>query len=73
MDAIRPVVDEIDQLGVTTAGKAIGLLPTTTMDLIDSALGRLESYQKTLDYNAWDKFWASVRGESTDLACLTPA
>ena len=70
VDAIRPVVDEIDQLGVTTAGKAIGLLPTTTMDLIDSALGRLESYQKTLDYNAWDKFWASVRGESTDLGVL---
>ena len=70
VDAIRPVVDEIDQLGVTTAGKAIGLLPTTTMDLIDSALGRLESYQKTLNYNAWDKFWASVRGESTDLGVL---
>lgn len=70
VDAIRPVVDEIDRMGVTTAGTAIGLLPTTTMDLIDSALGRLESYQKTLDYNAWDKFWASVRGESTDLGVL---
>lgn len=66
VDAIRPVVDEVDRLGVTTAGKAIGLLPTTTMDLIDSAIGRLQSYQETLDYNWWDKFWASVRGESTD-------
>ena len=46
VDAIRPVVDEIDQLGVTTAGTAIGLLPTTTMDLIDSALGRLEVLPK---------------------------
>lgn len=70
VDAIRPVVDEIDRMGVTTAGTAIGLLPTTTMDLIESALGRLESYQKTLDYNAWDKFWASVRGESTDRGVL---
>ncbi len=70
VDAIRPVVDEIDQLGVTTAGTAIGLLPTTTMDLIDSAIGRLQSYQETLDYNWWDKFWASVRGESTDLGVL---
>lgn len=66
VDAIRPVVDEVDRLGVTTAGKAIGLLPTTTMDLIDSAIGRLQSYQETLDYGWWDRFWASVRGESTD-------
>ena len=70
VDAIRPVVDEVDRLGVTTAGKAIGLLPTTTMDLIDSAIGRLQSYQETLDYNWWDKFWASVRGESTDQGVL---
>ena len=70
VDAIRPVVDEVDQLGVTTAGKAIGLLPTTTMDLIDSAIGRLQSYQETLDYGWWDKFWASVRGESTDQGVL---
>ena len=70
VDAIRPVVDEIDRMGVTTAGTAIGLLPTTTMDLIESALGRLESYQKTLDYNAWDRFWASVRGETTNRGAL---
>ncbi len=70
VDAIRPVVDEVDQLGVTTTGKAIGLLPTTTMDLIDSAIGRLQSYQETLDYDWWDKFWASVRGESTDQGVL---
>ena len=31
-------------------------------------LDRLESYNKTKDYNGWDKFWASVRGESTDLS-----
>ena len=45
-------------------------MPTTTMDMVDSALGRIQSYQKTLDYNAWDKFWASVFGASTDLGVL---
>ena len=30
----------------------------------------MQSYQETLDYNWWDKFWASVRGESTDLGVL---
>ena len=40
------------------------------MDMVDSALGRIQSYQKTLDYNAWDKFWASVFGASTDLGVL---
>ena len=35
VDAIRPLVDEVDQLGVTTAGLAIGLLPTTTMDQVE--------------------------------------
>ena len=40
------------------------------MDMIASAIGRIESYQKTLDYNWWDKFWASVVGESTDLGIL---
>lgn len=40
------------------------------MDKIDSALGRIQSYQETLDYNAWDKFWASVFGASTNLGAL---
>ena len=48
----------------------MGSRPTTTIDLIDSAIGRLQSYQETLDYDWWDKFWASVRGESTDLGVL---
>ena len=30
----------------------------------------MQSYQETLDYNWWDKFWASVRGESTDQGVL---
>ena len=40
------------------------------MDKIDGALGRIQSYQETLDYNWWDKFWASVFGASTDLGVL---
>ena len=46
VDAIRPLVDEVDQLGVTTAGLAIGLLPATTMDQVNGILDRLESYNR---------------------------
>ena len=64
------MVDETDKLGVTMAGMWAGIRPATTMDKIDSALGRIQSYQETLDYNAWDKFWASVFGASTNLGAL---
>ena len=70
IDALSPVVDETDKLGVTMAGMWAGIRPTTTMDMVDSALGRIQSYQETLDYNWWDKFWASVFGASTDLGVL---
>ena len=70
IDALSSVVDETDKLGVTMAGMWAGIRPSTTMDMVDSALGRIQSYQKTLDYNAWDKFWASVFGASTDLGVL---
>ena len=70
IDALSPVVDETDKLGVTMAGMWAGIRPATTMDKIDSALGRIRSYQETLDYNAWDKFWASVFGASTNLGAL---
>lgn len=63
---LRSEVAEVDQLGVSALGKAAGLLPETNLDLIESALSRLKSYQETLDYSAWDKFWASVFGASTD-------
>ena len=56
VDAIRPLVDEVDQLGVTTAGLAIGLLPATTMDQVNGILDRLESYNRTKDLGSWDKF-----------------
>ena len=70
IDALSPVVDETDKLSVTVAGMWAGIMPTTTMDMVDSALGRIQSYQETLDYNAWDKFWASVFGASTNLGVL---
>ena len=63
---LRSEVAEVDQLGVSALGKAAGLLPEMNLDLIESALSRLQSYQETLDYSAWDKFWASVFGASTD-------
>ena len=63
---LRAEVAEVDQFGVTALGKAAGLLPETSLELIESALSRLQSYQETLDYSAWDKFWASVFGASTD-------
>ena len=68
VDAIRPLVDEVDQLGVTTAGLAIGLLPATTMDQVNGILDRLESYNRTKDLGGWDKFWAGFGGETTDLS-----
>ena len=70
IDALSPVVDETDKLGVTMAGMWAGIRPATTMDKIDGALVRIQSYQDTLDYNAWDKFWASVFGASTNLNVL---
>ena len=70
IESIRPLIDETDKLGTTALGSAFGSIPSTTMDLVDSAIGRLQSYQDTLDYNWWDKFWASVRGESTDKGVL---
>ena len=45
VDAMRTAVDEVDQLGVTMAGRAIGLLPTSLMGFVDSALQRIETYK----------------------------
>ena len=70
IDSASQAVDEALKLGGTWQAAWAGILPTTTMDMVDSAISRLDSYQKTLDYNAWDKFWASVFGESTNLNVL---
>ena len=52
IDALSPVVDETYKLG-GNRGRRRGqaFMPTTTMDMVDSALGRIQSYQETLDYN----------------------
>ena len=52
--AMRTAVDEVDQLGLTMAGRAIGILPTTLMGFVDSALQRIENYKNPgfLDF-AW--------------------
>ena len=54
VEEMREAVDEVDQLGVTMAGRAIGLLPTTLMGYVDSALQRIETYRNPgfLDF-AW--------------------
>ena len=70
IDALSPAVDEVYKLGGTWQEAWAGIRPTTTMDMVDSALGRIQSYQETLDYSWWDKFWASVFGASTDLGVL---
>ena len=68
--ALSPVVDETYKLGGSWQEAWTGVMPTTTIDMVDSALGRIQSYQETLDYNWWDKFWASVGGASTNLEGL---
>ena len=70
IDTISPLIDEVDTLGTTDLGQAVGLQPATQMDKIASAIGRIQSYQDTLDYNWWDKLWASLSGASTDLSVL---
>ena len=70
IDALSPAVDEVYKLGGTWQEAWAGIRPTTTMDMVDSALGRIQSYQETLDYSWWDKFWASVFGASADLGVL---
>ena len=70
IDAISPLVDEVDQFGTTLAGMWAGVMPTTTMDLIGSAVERMNSYTNSLEYTPWERFWASLRGESTNHSVL---
>ena len=70
IDKLSPLVDEVDQFGTTTLGMMTGMIPTTTMGLIGSAVSRINSYTKSLDYNSWERFWASLRGESVDQGVL---
>lgn len=43
IDKLRTEVTEVDQFGTTALGRAAGLLPTTTLDMINSALDRIET------------------------------
>ena len=43
IDKLRTEVAEVDQFGTTALGRASGLLPTTTLDMINSALDRIET------------------------------
>ena len=70
IDTASQAVDEVYKLGGTWQEAWAGIMPTTSIDLMNSAIGRLNSYQETLDYNWWDKFWASVGGASTNLGVL---
>ena len=70
IDALSPLIDEVDQFSTTTAGMMIGEVPKTTMDLVGSAVSRINSYTQSLDYNGWERFWASVCGESVDQGVL---
>ena len=45
---LRQEVAEIDQFGTMTLGKAVGLMPTTTLDMIDSALARIETAKERM-------------------------
>ena len=53
---LREQVAEVDQLGVTAAGKAIGLIPTTLMGFIDDAEKRIETFKNP---GFWDLAWLS--------------
>ena len=43
---LREEVAEVDQLGVTSIGKAAGIMPITTMGMIESAMQRINRYQE---------------------------
>ena len=48
IDELRTEVAEVDQLGVTALGKATGLLPETSLDMIEAALDRIETAKERL-------------------------
>ena len=67
---VKKAIDETDVSGATLLGNAIGIMPTTVMDGVDSAMERINSYLETKDLNGWDKFWAGVWGATTDKGSL---
>lgn len=61
IESLRQEVAEIDQFGTTTLGQAIGLMPTTTLDLIDSALNRIEEAKGKMG-NWWSFLFGGDEG-----------
>ena len=60
IDSLRTEVAEVDQLGVTALGQAAGLLPETSLDLIESALSRLNRIRRR---------WITTPGINSGPAC----
>ena len=52
---LRTEVEEVDQLGTTVLGNWAGIMPTTTFDLIDSAIERIKTFneQKGTFWQLW--------------------
>ncbi len=69
IEEMRTAVDEVDQLGVTSVGRAFGMLPATLMDFVDSAMRRIETYKNPGFFDfAWlsDLFDSSGRLRTLD-------
>lgn len=62
---LRSEVAEVDQFGTTALGKAVGLLPTTTMDMIDSAMQRMKNYQ---DGGFWNWLTGATNKNTLDFS-----
>lgn len=55
--ALRNEVAEVDQLGTTALGNWAGIMPTTTFDLIDSAIKRIKTFNEEKG-----TFWQWLKG-----------
>ena len=54
---LRNEVAEVDQLGTTALGNWAGIMPTTTLDLIDSAIERIKTFNEEKG-----TFWQWLKG-----------
>jgi len=57
IETLRQEVAEVDQLGVTALGMSAGIMPTTTLDMIDSALERIKTFNEEKG-----TFWQWLKG-----------
>ena len=63
---LRQEVAAIDQMGTTTLGKAVGFMPATTLDLIDSALSRIQTAKERMG-QWWNFIFGGDSGIQTTL------